>query len=119
MNNGYWGPSVHWNTDLKTFIVLMSRSKGGNYDPDGVYLTYTTALDDPLSWAAPKRIIEGGQGWYPQVVGDPAMLGTDKLASARARYFNAGGSASIIVFSEAPTPRRGPYKPMPRASDFP
>ena len=30
-NRGYWGPSVHWNTDLHKFIVLMSRSGGGNY----------------------------------------------------------------------------------------
>ena len=102
LNNGYWGPSVHWNTEIKKFIVLMSRSKGGNYDPDGVYQTSTTALDDPLSWAVPKRIIDGGQGWYPQVVGDPAILGTDKLAGARARYFNAGQSTAVIVFSETP-----------------
>ena len=30
-NNGYWGPSVHWNSDLQKFVVLMDRSKGGNY----------------------------------------------------------------------------------------
>ena len=37
-NNGYWGPSVHWNIDLQKFVVLMDRSNGGNYDTEGVYI---------------------------------------------------------------------------------
>ena len=100
-NNGFWGPSVHWNRDLRKFIVLMSRSVGGNYESGGVYMTYTTALDDPRSWALPKLVL-GNQGWYPQVVGDAAIAGTDKLAGARARYFNQGSSSSLIVFRDAP-----------------
>ena len=111
-NRGYWGPSVHWNTDLHKFIVLMSRSGGGNYDPDGIYMTYTTTLDDPLSWAAPKLVIAKDQGWYPQVVGDPAIKGTDKLAGARARYFNRGASRFFIEFVDGatltPTTRTAP-----------
>jgi len=102
-NRGYWGPSVHWNTDLHKFIVLMSRSGGGNYDPDGIYMTYTTTLDDPLSWAAPKLVIAKDQGWYPQVVGDPAIKGTDKLAGSRARYFNRGASRFFIEFVDGAT----------------
>ena len=101
-NNGLWGPSVHWNVDLQKFIVLMSRSSGGNYDPGGIYMTFTRTLDDPMSWARPKLIIETGQGWYPQVVGDPASRGSDKLAGASARYFDQGQSSSFIEFSEDP-----------------
>jgi len=114
-NNGYWGPSVHWNTDLHKFIVLMSRSGGNNYDPAGIYMTNTASLDDPLSWATPKLVIEKDQGWYPQVVGDAAIHGTDKLAGERARYFDCGVSQFFITFAEVPaaiprtpgaTPRR-------------
>jgi hypothetical protein len=104
MNNGFWGPSVHWNVDLQKFIVLMNRSRGGNYDSDGIYLSYTTTLDAPASWAAPQRIIDSGQGWYPQVVGDAAVRGTDKLAGARARYFNQGRSSFFIDFASTPAP---------------
>ncbi len=100
-NNGFWGPSVHWNVDLQKFVVLMSRSRGGNYDPGGIYMSWTTSLDAPQSWATPKLIIGTNQGWYPQVVGDPAIQGTDKLAGSGARYFNQGQSSSLIWFAEA------------------
>ncbi len=103
-NNGFWGPSVHWNVDLQKYIVLMSRSRGGNYDPGGIYMTYTTALERPQSWVMPKLIIANDQGWYPQVVGGPEIQGSDKLAGSSARYFNHGQSSSFILFSEAPPP---------------
>lgn len=108
-NNGYWGPSVHWNSDLNKFIVLMSRSIGGNYKSGGIYMTYTTTLDDPLSWVEPKLIISTGQGWYPQVIGNPSIQGTDHLSGSQARYFNQGQSNSYIVFidtSPANSPNR-------------
>jgi hypothetical protein len=99
-NNGYWGPSVHWNSDLNKFIVLMSRSIGGNYESGGIYMTYTTTLDSPLSWVQPKLIISVNQGWYPQVIGDPSIQGTDKLSGSQARYFNQGQSSSYIMFTD-------------------
>ncbi|MBS1817971.1 MAG: hypothetical protein JSU08_08585 [Acidobacteria bacterium] len=98
-NNGYWGPSVHWNVDLQRFIVLMSRSRGGNYESAGIFMTYTTTLDDPRSWAQPKVVIGDSQGWYPQVVGDPSIQGTDKLGGQHVRYFNQGQSRFFIDFS--------------------
>lgn len=101
-NSGYWGPSVHWNTDLQKFIVLMSRARGGNYESGGIYMTYTSTLDSPASWAEPKVIIVAGQSWYPQVVGDPSIQGTDTLAGQRARYFNQGKSHYFIEFAERP-----------------
>jgi hypothetical protein len=101
-NNGYWGPSVHWNVDLHKYIVLMSRSKGGNYEPDGIYMTNTQTLENPRSWALPVQIIAPDEthGWYPQVVGNAAIQGTDKRAGARARYFDQGRSDSFIVFED-------------------
>jgi hypothetical protein len=106
-NNGYWGPSVHWNVDLRKFIILMDRSKGGNYETQGVYMTYTTNLDEPRSWVAPKIIITDNQGWYPQVIGAPAVEGTDKTAGSGAerqtRYFNQGQSNFYITFTETPS----------------
>ncbi len=99
-NNGYWGPSVHWNVALNRFIVLMSRSMGGNYETQGIYMTYTTVLDNPNSWVAPKLIISENQGWYPQVIGDADVHGTDTLAGAQARYFNQGQSSSFIIFTD-------------------
>lgn len=106
-NNGYWGPSVHWNVDLHKFIILMDRSKGGNYETQGVYMTYTTNLDDPHSWVAPKLIITDNQGWYPQVIGAAAVEGTDRTSGSGAgrqtRYFNQGQSNFYVTFIETPS----------------
>jgi hypothetical protein len=103
-NNGYWGPSVHWNSDLNKFIVVMSRSIGGNYTTGGIYMTYTTSLDNPASWTMPKLIISQNQGWYPQVIGDPSIKGTDKLSGSQARYFDQGKSNLLIVFTDTSAP---------------
>ncbi len=105
-NNGFWGPSVHWNNDLQKYLVLMDRSNGGNYQTQGVYMTYTGTLDDPGSWAQPKLIIADNQGWYPQVIGAPGVAGTDKAAGAgtgpRTRYFNQGRSTLYVSFTVPP-----------------
>jgi hypothetical protein len=102
-NNGFWGPSVHWNRDCQKFIVLMDRSLGGNYETQGVFMTYASSLDDPMSWAQPKLIIAQNQGWYPQVIGASVVKGTDKMAATdtggRTRYFNQGQSTFFINFS--------------------
>jgi hypothetical protein len=101
-NNGYWGPSVHWNVDLSTYVILMNRSKGGNYETEGIYLTYNSDLANPRNWAIPKKIIDRDQGWYPQVVGDTAIHGTDKVAGRTSRYFNRGRSDWYLVLNMAP-----------------
>ncbi|HEY7171451.1 MAG TPA: hypothetical protein VH417_11430 [Vicinamibacterales bacterium] len=65
-------------------------------------MTCTDTLENPRAWALPKLITgpNDNPGWYPQVIGDPAIQGTDKRAGARARYFDAGQSNSIIVFAD-------------------
>src|SRR5262249_14989679 len=100
-NNGFWGPSAHWNVDLQKFIVLMNRSKGGNYETEGIYMTYASTLDNPQAWTAPTLIIADNQGWYPQVIGNPDVQGTDTLAGSQARYFNQGYSDSYVVFVDS------------------
>ncbi len=107
-NSGYWGPSVHWNVDLRTFVILMSRSKGGNYVTEGIYVTSNDDPSNPGAWATPRKIAESGQGWYPQVVGAASIRGTDRLAGRTARYFNAGRSTSLIVFQKSQPATGGP-----------
>ena len=68
-------------------VVRAVATRVGRYLHDG-----TSTLDSPASWAEPKVIIVAGQSWYPQVVGDPSIQGTDTLAGQRARYFNQGKS---------------------------
>jgi hypothetical protein len=109
----FWGPSVHWNTHLKTFVMLLNHAVDTAMKGDGTYVSFNGNPADPGAWSAPRQIIDADQvraategshpgnaknhGWYPQVIG----LGkgeTDKLAGRVARLFIAGVSRLEILF---------------------
>jgi len=97
--NAFWGPSVHWNTYLKRYVMLLNRSKGKGWVQEGIYISYSTNLADPMSWSEPVKILDGGR-WYPVVVGlDEQPRGTDKLAGRVARFFMGRDSDHEIVFA--------------------
>ena len=96
--DAFWGPSVHWNTALEQYVMLLNRSKDENYGQEGIYVSFAPRLDDPSLWSAPVKLLNGGK-WYPQVVGS-APGGTDKLAGASARFFMSGRSDWVINFSQ-------------------
>jgi hypothetical protein len=100
--DAFWGPSVHWNTYLKQYIMLLNRAKGKGWLQEGVYISYCRRLDDPRSWTTPQRIYMGGS-WYPYVVGLEAT-GTDKIAGKTARFFMGKNSEWEIEF-DLPTGR--------------
>ena len=95
--DAFWGPSVHWNTALELYVMLLNRSKDEQYSQEGIYVSYAATLDDPAGWTPPVRILHGGR-WYPQVVGSSLGTGTDKVAGASARFFMSGRSDWMINF---------------------
>lgn len=97
--DAFWGPSVHWNTALQQYVMLLNRSKDESYSQEGIYVSFAPRLDDPSLWTAPAKILNGGK-WYPQVVGTAAGAGTDKQAGATARFFMSGRSDWVINFSQ-------------------
>jgi len=100
--DAFWGPSIHWNTHLKRYVMLLNRARGREWGQEGIYICYSTDLADPRSWSQPVKIHDGGR-WYPQVIGiDGAMKGTDKLAGGVARFFMGGVSEWEILFSQPP-----------------
>jgi hypothetical protein len=97
--NAFWGPSVHWNTHLEHYVMLLNRAKhADDWEQEGIYIAFGRRLDAPQTWSAPERLLRGGQ-WYPQVVGLEAGEGTDKLADAEARFFQSGRSNYLIRFA--------------------
>ena len=96
--DAFWGPSVHWNTALEQYVMLLNRSKDESYSQEGIYVSYAPRLDDPSLWTAPIKVLNGGK-WYPQVVGS-APGGTDKEAGASARFFMSGRSDWVINFTQ-------------------
>ena len=96
--DAFWGPSVHWNTALQQYVMLLNRSKDESYTQEGIYVSYAPRLDDPSLWTAPIKVLNGGK-WYPQVVGlSPG--GTDKEAGESARFFMSGRSDWVISFTQ-------------------
>jgi hypothetical protein len=96
--DAFWGPSVHWNTALEQYVMLLNRAKDESYAQEGIYVSYSPTLDDPREWSPPVKILNGGK-WYPQVVGSALDTGTDKQAGASARFFMSGRSDWVINFS--------------------
>jgi hypothetical protein len=96
--DAFWGPSVHWNTAIEHYVMLLNRAQDENYGSEGIYVSYAPRLDDPSLWSTPQKLLNGGR-WYPQVVGSSLGTGTDKLAGSSARFFMTGKSEWVINFS--------------------
>lgn len=94
--DAFWGPSVHWNTHLGLYVMLLNRAEDETFRQEGIYVSYAARLDDPRSWSPPAKIMDGGK-WYPQVIGLD-QEGTDKVAGELARFFMSGGSTHFIRF---------------------
>ncbi len=93
----FWGPSIHWNTYLERYVMLLNRAGDEQYAQDGIYVSYAASLDQPRAWSRPSRLIEGGE-WYPQAVGLDPGTGTDRLAGRYARLFVTGRSSLLLRF---------------------
>jgi hypothetical protein len=116
----FWGPSIHWNTHLQRYVMLLNHGQGHNYRQEGIFVSF---CDDPSKldhWSAPTKILEGTsyeehmtkghsrslsakekiyvRKWYPAVQGLPEMHGTDKLAGQKARLFLNAFSEYEIEF---------------------
>ena len=89
--DAFWGPSIHWNTHLGLYVILLNRTKDKpGWPQEGIYVTYNADLSNPAGWSKPAKIQEGGT-WYPVAVGtDKAKRETDKLAGRTARFFLRG-----------------------------
>lgn len=93
----FWGASIHWNTYLEQYVMLLNRAKDDQFGQEGIYVSFSPTLADPAQWSAPVKIMNGGS-WYPQVIGGDTAAGTDRLAGRRARFFMTGRSERMIEF---------------------
>jgi hypothetical protein len=98
--NAYWGPSIHWNTHLGAYVMLLNRACcSPGWPQQGIYASFTTDLTNPFAWSAPRKILSEG-GWYPQVLGIGAGR-TDTVAGRVARLYIFGHSRWELVFEKA------------------
>jgi hypothetical protein len=99
----FWGPSIHWNTYLKKYVMLLNLANDLKWGTEGFYISFADHLDDPNAWSEPVKFLDakaaGGKGWYAQVVGLEKGE-TDKVASRVARLFVDGRSIWEIRFQK-------------------
>jgi hypothetical protein len=95
----FWGPSVHWNTHIRQYVILLNRAIGPRWEKEGIYVSLTPDISDPNSWSTPERLIDA-PGWYPQVVGlDTSRHETDLEAGQLSRLFVHGWSRHTLRFT--------------------
>jgi hypothetical protein len=96
--NALWGPSVHWNTHLGQYVLLLNRAGDAQWSQAGAYVAFAANLAEPLTWTIPRRLRDGGN-WYVQAMGtDVGRRETDTLIGRVARYFEHGVSRHELVF---------------------
>jgi hypothetical protein len=101
--DAFWGPSIHWNTYLQEYVMLLNRSCcTTGFPPDGIYVSFGTDLTDPKSWSKPKKILDN-VSWYPQVLGQSAT-GTDSQAGRTPRLYVYGHSEWTLEFVKPDAP---------------
>lgn len=108
----FWGPSVHWNTFLERYVVLLNRACcEPGWRQEGIYIAFIKDLEQPWMYGRPGRILERSElprmpGFYPQVLGLENGE-TDHLAGQVARLYVQGVSRWEIIFhhqEEEPPP---------------
>jgi hypothetical protein len=101
--DAYWGASVHRNTHLEAYVVLMSRTCCRPKWPQaGIYVTSSRRLDNSRGWSSPARTlgkVKYDAGYYPQVIGTGPGE-SDTLAGRVARLWVHGMSFWEIVFEK-------------------
>jgi len=94
--DAFWGPSVHFNTAINQYVMLLNHASDGDFTQEGIYISLASSLEDPREWQVPQRLLKGGK-WYPQVIGEGAD-GTDRFAGESPRLFVSGVSEYVINF---------------------
>jgi hypothetical protein len=99
--DSFWGPAIHWNKELERYVMLLNHACcEPRWPQDGIYVTFSSDLTQPINWTRPVRILDEigfAPGFYPQVLG--LGLGeSDTLAGRRARLFIHGKSRWEIIF---------------------
>ncbi|MBN2046349.1 MAG: hypothetical protein JW750_00795, partial [Anaerolineaceae bacterium] len=96
----FWGPSIHWNSAIEQYVILMNQAVDPSWKQGGIYISFSPDVADPSSWTEPARIL-APDGWYPEVIGTGAGGGeTDRALGKDARLFIHGISDYQISFSK-------------------
>jgi hypothetical protein len=100
-----WGPTIHWNTYLSQWVMVMNLSGDAQFNNHSgyYYVSYSPDISNPGAWSVPVKLYGlAPSPYYPMVSGVEPGSGTDKLAGQVARFFNGNASTTEIHFSLSP-----------------
>ena len=70
----HWGPSVSWNTYLKSWVMLMGRVEGQSWVGGKIYISFNPHADlgagqNAQAWSKPQLLVNrpGHTLWYPSL----------------------------------------------------
>jgi len=90
-----WGPSVHWNTYLKCYVMVLNRALRHGWKGDAIEIAYSKDL---LRWSRPEPIYtQRDVGWYPSILGFHRGE-TDTRCGRFGRFYIFGQSHWVIQF---------------------
>lgn len=109
----FWGPAIHWNTYLNTYVMLLNHAVNTKLTQDGIFISFNRHVENPAGWTKPRMILDRQEilkamagakvsptklnGWYPEVIGT-GKGETDKVVGRTGRFFMAGVSRRTVTF---------------------
>jgi hypothetical protein len=102
--DSHWGPSIHYNTHIDKYVILLNRSCcNPGWPQAGIDITFNADLADPYAWRPLQRILNNTDiirypGYYPQVLGLEEGH-SDNRAGHTARLYLMGLSDWEITFN--------------------
>ncbi len=54
----FWGPAIHWNSYLQTYVMVLNHAIDTKLTEDGIYISYNRDLGDPTGWSKPQMILD-------------------------------------------------------------
>jgi hypothetical protein len=53
----YWGPSIHWNTHLGMYVMVLNHAIDTKLTNDGIFVTFNRDIGDPRGWSTPVMLV--------------------------------------------------------------
>jgi hypothetical protein len=54
----FWGPSIHWNTYLGLFVMILNHAKDTKLTNDGIFVSFNRDIGDPDGWSRPQLLLD-------------------------------------------------------------
>ena len=81
-----WGPSIHWNTYLERYVMLLNRAKDESFNNEGIYVSYARTLMIPGPGVLRERSSTAAAGIRRWPASMNARARTSTPAGARAFF---------------------------------